>query len=202
MTALMSGKLSPQQAIQNAQQSQGQDQEEEEAARSKVKSSLTGLATAAVAGTSALVLVPLAGKKLAESLVGANERLARFNGTIANAYAKLGREDLIRSRQSAAATAGTTAELTEAVSQMRDELRPVSDVVTNVLNEIGAGFAIMVKNSVAIAKGLAKYIPGIGEIAENTAPKKKIQRTDWEQWFVGTANAERERRKNGPLPGP
>lgn len=197
---VMGGKISPQEAVQHqdaANQQQAQ-QDEDEAARAKVKSSLTSLAKATLGGVSALILVPAAGKKLGDAMVAAQAGLMKYNAQIANAYVKLQREDMLRKRASGAATADTTAALTEATSQLADEWRPIGDTITNVLNEIATGFTIIVKNSIAVAKGIAEWLH-LGDIIIDKMPEKKKQRTEWEGLIKDLAKQGQNNRKNGPL---
>ena len=83
-------------------------------------------------------VVVATGDKLAFSQVAAARGLAQFNGSIANAFAKVDANDIRRNMASGVATAGTTTTLVTAVEAMRDEIRPISDTITNGLNYFAA----------------------------------------------------------------
>jgi hypothetical protein len=134
---------------------------------------LSGLKGASLAGgLLAGTFVSLVGisKKLADSQVEQLRHLKAFNGAIASSYGRLTRGELLRTRQQAAATSGSTTALVDAVNEMRDAWQPVQNIATNLMNTVGLG---AVKLFTLLGKGLA-VIEAIGRrlkiIAETPPP--------------------------------
>lgn len=188
---LLSGQASPQQITEEdeAENRKRADQEATEATKGLVKSVMLTASTMGLAAPA----IGFASKKFANSLVDANAYLQKFNGRIGMAYAMLRRGDIIRARQSANATEGTSSALAEAVNQMRDDLRPLSDAATNIYNIVGIALAQLVGNTartVSTLIGIKEGLPGwMG------GGKNKIVRGDWDQLFDDLARGHGKRRR-------
>ncbi len=136
-----------------------------------IRSSGSGLGTAALglamkhpvaaAGLLAGVFASVAvgAKRLGEAQAEGLKHLRAYNGQIAAAYARMSRSDVLRTRQQAAATAGSTSAVVDAVAEMRDAWAPVENVVTNIKNNIGTAGAKLFEQ---IGTGLSALI-AIGE---------------------------------------
>jgi hypothetical protein len=127
----------------------------------------------------------LAGRKLADAQLEHQKMYAKFNGTIAVAYAKLNRSDIIRSRASASATAGTTDTLVGAINEMRDANQPLSNMLTNIYNSIGT-FATKIVTVVL-------YLPNRIAEALNFFGKGKPQLGPWQQTLNDLAQRHRDK---------
>lgn len=130
-----------------------------------------GIAGAAVA---VVVGVTIAIKKFGESLVAANRHLGQYSVTLEKANLNAQVRELQRQALSAQATGPQLAELSDALQDLYDELRPIKDLITNV----GAKIATMVVrwitglveaiNDSEILKTIVKYLEGIlGEIKKD-----------------------------------
>lgn len=176
---VLSGKVTAQQVVQ---QNQAQNPTVAGAASSLGSGAAKGAATAGLLG--AFVGITLAGKKLAEMLVEGQRSLVRFNGQIAVAYAQLERGDLLRQQASGGRTAGTTETLVGAVNDMKNELQPLKDLGTNILNVIGTGFAKLVAGIVAAAK----WLPGIAGVLKAMDDEAKRNRKNAVAPWMNTIN--------------
>ncbi len=161
------------------QQKDRQDREQQE--QSGTGSSGGGLARAALglamkhpvaaAGLLAGVFGSLAvgAKRLGEAQAEGLKHLRAYNGQIAAAYARMTRSDILRTRQQAAATAGSTSALVDAVAEMRDAWAPVENVVTNIKNTIGFAGAKLFKvlgNGVSTLVAIAEKVGIIAKAAD------------------------------------
>lgn len=175
---LLSGQASGGQIDQESHQEDVKRKEEEAADAAKEFGKTLVKASALSIGASLAVLP--AGKKFATLMVDANAHFARFNGQVAHAYAVLKRGDILRERASATATAGSTAGLVHAVNQMNDEIRPLKDIATNILNVVGIKLAQIVTTTIAAVKwipGIAQAVDAIEKDANDLAAAKKRERS-------------------------
>lgn len=149
---------------------------------------------AGLAATAALVGLARSGNRLAESQLEHQQRLRQFNAQIARAYATLERGDVLRSRASAGNTATTTAMMVSAINDLRDTVRPLQDIGTNILNVLGT----IAVRSTESAFGMAKMIPILGNLlwlAEMWEGKGKDKQGVWEGLFAEGHRQNQERHK-------
>jgi hypothetical protein len=137
-----------------------------------------------------LGVLTVVGKKLADAQLEHQKQYAKFNGTIAVAYAKLQKGDIVRSRMSAAATAGTTHTLVNATNELRDNARPIQDLGANINNAIG----------IVASKILSAIIYLPGKIAAAILPKNPFaQAGPWQASLNELAKEARAKHLPGKL---
>lgn len=139
------------------EESAKQEQEAAEAAAAALKSLVLGAGVAAVT-------LPLAAKKFAESVLGAREYLAQFNGQIAGAFARMKQQDVRLNIRTGAATAGTTTALAGAVMQMKEAIQPIREALVNIFNFLGAIAARFVEATVFIVNQFIKLVNLLGDL--------------------------------------
>lgn len=145
------------------------------AAAAAVANPVVAIAAAAVAIGAAAAIAPFAIKNWTDSLLHSREELRRFNGQINIAFARYEREEILRKRESAFATSGTTSALAESVSGLKDELRPIGDAAVTFFNAAGVALAELAKVGVALAKHdllVGALLTAANKIEENTREQK------------------------------
>lgn len=135
-------------------------------------------------GVNAPIALALAFKKATDAATTYAEgqvALARFNGQIAGAVAKFDLADMKRQRNFAGATSNSTRELIETFSKFKDDLQPIKQSVTTILNKaatlvIQAAqlYILTVPGSVLLLNRIAKGIEG----------EKKLQGGTFGQGFA------------------
>jgi hypothetical protein len=85
-----------------------------------------------------IVGLPKAIEEWGEELKDSRKHLAEFNGAVAAAYAASEVRDVMRNIQSASATSGSTAAMVDAFDDLKDELQPIKNAATTVVNSIAA----------------------------------------------------------------
>lgn len=90
-----------------------------------------------------------------DALKESQRHLMAFNGQIAVALVESERRGIIRQIGEGRRTGASTAFLTESLNDLKDELQPIRDVATNVLN-VFVGFAAKM---VSIGTTLVKMVP-------------------------------------------
>lgn len=144
-------------------------------AAAAVANPVVAIAAAAVAIGAAAAIAPFAIKNWTDSLLHSREELRRFNGQINIAFARYEREEILRKRESAFATSGTTSALAESVSGLKDELRPIGDAAVTFFNAAGVALTELAKFGVMVAKHdpyLRALLAAANKIEENTREQK------------------------------
>jgi hypothetical protein len=155
------------------------------------KNPYTALAAAAYIATVALFKLPGAAERFATSLVESRRHLARYNGTIATAYARLDYQQRISDWRTANATSGSTSLVTNSLANLRNEtqwsrdaLGTLSNLGTYLYVQLGriANFAVKqwfsVQVGVAVLKGIEKLL-GSGQSSVFNEHFRKIASGEW-----------------------
>jgi hypothetical protein len=80
---------------------------------------------------------PAAAERFGRSLLDAQAPLRRFSGSINAAFAELERSDLLRQRDRAEATSGSTSTLAKAIDQLSEDTKEVRHAAVSLLNFFG-----------------------------------------------------------------
>ena len=89
-------------------------------------------------------------------LLASQQHLARFNGKLAGAFSEAERRDMVRDVESGRNTSGTTDKLSDALSDLQDEMQPMRDVVTNGFNYVAW---VLIKNFEVIIRSFKATSP-------------------------------------------
>ncbi|HEV3342610.1 MAG TPA: hypothetical protein VG125_19715 [Pirellulales bacterium] len=124
--------------------------------------------------------------------------LRRFNGTIANVFAQLDRQQIMLGVRTARETGGTTAGLGEALMDLREEMQPLKEIAINVRN-LGATGAVrfataMVKQAEPMLRAalIAVFPVGVGlaiqvaldKILEEIKRNNRVQGNQFQQAVI------------------
>lgn len=206
---IMSGRNSASNAAQQQRQEQQQQESiEGEQRRQEAADQVTGALVKLSAGTMALnvafLKMPGLMEKFSRSILSGQENLRKYNGEIANAFARLEYGDVVRSRQTANATSGSTKVLADATNAMADDLQELKQAGITIMNLVGTGVtylgravALLIKSNPAIeaSVGILKKIEELqrddtSSIAENFihdvadgyyAGMKRDRKTPWKR---------------------
>lgn len=96
----------------------------------------------------------------AESLKDSQERLRMFSGQLANVFMESEWREMMREFRSAGRTAGTTTGLVKALDDLKDDLLPFRDLLTNIANSV----ATIAVRGLDMAVNLAKAVTYLDEI--------------------------------------
>lgn len=91
-------------------------------------------------------------------LMDSQKHLMAFNGNIARAFLETERRDILRNIESGKNTGATTSNLANAWNDLKDEMQPFKDVLTNSLNTIAIAVTMVVKTVVKYGKPLAEGV--------------------------------------------
>jgi len=72
-----------------------------------------------------------------DALKESQKRLMQFNGDIAAAMVESERRGIVRNIGAGKATAGSTRFLTQGLDDLKDEIQPIKNIITNVSNLVG-----------------------------------------------------------------
>lgn len=110
------------------------------------------LGTAGIPGlVAAVAALPPKLAEWGDALVQSQGHLAQFNGTMANIFAERRVREIRRNIESGESRAGSTSVLSDAVDDLKDDLRPISDLLANMMNFGGAGL-------VRVGQGIVKLL--------------------------------------------
>lgn len=132
-----------------------------------VTGALKSFTTSTLKVVTSVVTLPLAIKAWSESLVESRREMSRFDGRSAGAFARLDARKTMLDIHSGQARGETTAGLANAVADLREEIRPIEDLLANMTNGIGT-------IATRFAQGLAvvtKMLPLVSSLVENTKKK-------------------------------
>jgi hypothetical protein len=140
----------------------------------------------------ALVGLVKATEKLGEAQLESYRNLRRFNGTIANTFARLDRQRYMLEARQANATAGSTKFLGEQMQDLRESLQPLRSLAANVANlglgalakTISLGIKAWVETSPQV-----KAIFKLQELLEKRARQQgqNAYMDVWKDWATGRA---------------
>ena len=99
--------------------------------------------------------LPAAIEDWGDSLKESQRNLTAFSGTIAAAFAESERRGIIRKMQSGAATGSSTQFMVTAFDDLKDSLRPIRDVLTDIYNVLAGSIAYGLTFGVGVLKGAA-----------------------------------------------
>lgn len=122
-----------------------------------------------------LAKAPSAVERFGRSLLDAQAPLRRFSGSINAVFAELERSDLLRQRDKAQATSGSTATLAKAIDQLSEDTKEVRHAAVSLVNM----FAIVITHLVRIVNWLIEKNPIISRI---------IALIEWVEKWLGILN--------------
>jgi hypothetical protein len=146
----------------------------------------------------AIATMPIKIERWADSLMESTRDLRRFNGTIANVFAQLDRQQIMLGVRTARETGGTTAGLGEALMDLREEMQPLKEIAINVRN-LGATGAVrfataMVKQAEPMLRAalIAVFPVGVGlaiqvaldKILEEIKRNNRVQGNQFQQAVI------------------
>ncbi len=190
MTAMMAASAkgeNPQQSLmpqfKQWQQEEGKKsaadaEEQKHGAAGVLVDKVKGFGSSAAAGPAGVIAgfagLVIASKKLGDTIVEAQQRLTKYNGTIAVAYALAERGQVFRDIESGGRTEDATKSLIEAQEEMLDETQVYRDILTNIYSYIGMfGYKV-----ITFVAAMGKWMPLLGSwiqhIEENTKKDKKM----------------------------
>lgn len=154
------------------------------------------LGVGAFAAVLAVAAVP-ALRRFAEHINESNRELARYNGSIAAAFARLDIGRFQRERLTASETSASSVRLSDAVNEMEEALHPISRDLKTMMNTVGFVAAKLVTFFAMAQETALKFIPGfqmvLDKIEENT--RDKADQVAW-QLLKELARPNREQELN------
>lgn len=155
----------------------------------------------------AMINLPNAIEQWGEALLQSRFKLARWNNQIAATRVEAERREILRDVASGRATAGTTAELNEALQDLKDTFRPINDAVTNGLNRVVTAMVRITDVVVGIHTQavygvalLAEYIPFGKQILEGIERLMAADKSNATNTFAEFMRKTMEKSKNPPPP--
>ena len=212
---LMGGNATPAEiAGENEEKLAAQKEEREQASAEATEKMIrmTG-AVGALAGAQATLTVavlkaPGAIEKFTRRLLKGQEDLRRFNGEINQAFAQLERNDMLRKREKAHATSGSTEMLADALDSLANDSKELVHAGATAINllgviaaQAGRGIAWMIK----LSPTMQAIATVLNVIEENTRDdENKVPQ--WPQFLDDLADGkysgkQRDRRTNRPTQG-
>jgi len=114
------------------------------------------IATTAKAILDTAIEMPGAILDWGQALKDSKRHLVQFNGVIAGAYMASERRDILRNIESGKKIAGSTKNLSESLSDFKDELQPIRDTLTIAINTLSAVALDMGTGILSVLKSSAK----------------------------------------------
>ena len=96
--------------------------------------------------------------KWTDHLVNSRMVLAKYNGQIAAAMARLRFQQIRQQIHMGTATAGTTTELSKAIMDFRKEFQPIKEDVRNIVNVLETGFLRLITLLTKTAKDNSRFL--------------------------------------------
>lgn len=113
--------------------------------------------------------LPGALRSWGDSLVESQRHLRDYNGSIAYAFSESERREMLRNVESGARTGGSTASLSEALSDLKDEIQWHKDIMTNGFNGVVTVLTqllVAALKTADAAERVAEQVPIIGPILQ------------------------------------
>lgn len=124
-----------------------------------------GAGAAAVAATAVeIAKLPSKIRDWSESLLASQKTISRFDGQMAKAFAQREVSELKRNMASAAATGGSTADLSKNLDELYDVLRPLKDSITIVVSRELTSLVRVLNGMAPVLAGLAGATAAIADM--------------------------------------
>jgi len=140
------------------------------------------IAPAALAGAVLLL------RKLTFGLSEANRDLSKWSGALAASFAQLDIAQMRSDIATANASAGTGANLNAALADVIREFQPIREDLANLMNIVGTGVAVHLKNLIALTKEVMATTPWLKKILEKIQKEaEEANKKNREAGFPGNA---------------